>query len=225
MHSVMHCFFLLHSLQIGTAIFVTSAPENSFGKFQLAALFASRGSFVYMAYRVKWYQASGAKSPPSSLSQKYYICPCKNNDLERPKTLQKKMGIFSWAFYPFLSPFALIWDPSKHPKKGSFWRLFFSFFTNFLIPLSNLSAHFFIRFSTIFFVSFVSFFTRSYPAIVVFIQTIFLRSTDWKIVFFLGQFGWKQIQIKLLFLAIFYCCTILFLSFYCLFLSVIFSIF
>jgi hypothetical protein len=53
MHSVMHCFFLLHSLLIGTAIFVTSAPENSFGKFQLAALFASRGSFVYMAYRVK----------------------------------------------------------------------------------------------------------------------------------------------------------------------------
>jgi hypothetical protein len=51
MHSVMHYFFLLHSPQIGTAIFVTSAPENSIGMFQLAALFASRGSTVYMACR------------------------------------------------------------------------------------------------------------------------------------------------------------------------------
>jgi hypothetical protein len=36
-----------------TAIFVTSAPENSFGKFQLAAPATSLGSFVYMGYRDK----------------------------------------------------------------------------------------------------------------------------------------------------------------------------
>jgi hypothetical protein len=35
-----------------TAIFITSAPENSFGKFQLAARLAPRGSFVYMTYEV-----------------------------------------------------------------------------------------------------------------------------------------------------------------------------
>jgi hypothetical protein len=35
-----------------TAIFVISAPENSFGKFQLAVPLTPRGSFVYMTYEV-----------------------------------------------------------------------------------------------------------------------------------------------------------------------------
>ena len=142
--------------------------------FQLAALLTSRGSFIYMTYRVIWYRPICPRANAISQVQKYFIRPCKNNDLGRPKTPNKKMG---FSFRGFFALFGAI-DPRPtpdlgHPKRGLLGSFSTLFFAIFIFDYCVFWCDFFILFFLFF-----ELFLYSFESIFLSARAIF-SSADW----------------------------------------------
>ena len=104
-----------------------------------------------MTYRVKWYWLICPGANAIKRQQKYFICPCKNNDLEHPKTLNKKMGFSQWGFFALFS----VIDPDLPPDSGPPNRVllglfFYPFFCIFLFNCWVFWCDFFYSLFTLF---------------------------------------------------------------------------
>lgn len=110
-----------------------------------------------------WYLPICPKANVIRKYQKYFICSCKNNDLERPKTLNKKMG---FSFRGFFALFSAI-NPRPTPwfrasKKGGFGVHFLPYFLRFFysiaVSFDAIFLFFFNSFSNSFFIPLNQFF-------------------------------------------------------------------
>jgi hypothetical protein len=87
-----------------TAIFVTTAPENSFGKFQLAVPLAPRGSFVYMTYEVYDTHEFAVELRLLAPQNGALFAPLNSRLCDRKKAIIKEVDCRKWVYGLFFGP-------------------------------------------------------------------------------------------------------------------------